>query len=250
MRRHAQRSWFLRDADLGDTDEGACLVRVLSVMAAGRRTRFDVAVERGLTPLVGRERERATLRERFSEVKAGQGQVVGIAGEAGMGKSRLVLEFRRALAQAGEGVTWLEGHCISFGQASPFLPLIEQLQENFQIDEFDGEPEIIAKVEQGMRRMGELEAYIRHPLLALGRPGRYTSPPWMVQRRQHLRGLRALPMRAAAPVLVVEDLHWIDTSSEEFLNTMLDAVAGVPLCSDDLPHRLHPAVWGRSFTRR
>src|SRR4029453_13975916 len=89
-----------------------------------------------------------------------RGQVVGIAGDAGLGKSRLVLEFRRALAQAGEAVTWLGGHCISFGPASPFLPLIELLRGNFHIDELDGEPEIIAKVEQGMRRMGELEVYI------------------------------------------------------------------------------------------
>ena len=86
------------------------------------RSRFDVAVERGLTPLVGREWELATLRERFRAVKAGRGQVVGLTGEAGMGKSRLVLELRRALAQAREAVTWLEGHCLSFGQAKPVPP--------------------------------------------------------------------------------------------------------------------------------
>jgi tetratricopeptide (TPR) repeat protein len=194
-----------------------------------------VAVERGLTPLVGRERELATLRERFREVKAGQGQVVGIAAEAGMGKSRLVLEFRGALAQAGEAVTWLEGHCISFGQASPFLPLIEQLRENFHIDEFDGAPEIIAKVEQGMRRMGEVEAHIPaiRSLLSVD-PGdaAFAALEGTVRRRQLFAALRALSLRGASLrplVLIVEDLHWIDTSSEECLNAMLDAVAGVPV---------------------
>src|SRR4029434_8823974 len=83
-----------------------------------------------------------------------------IAGEAGMGKSRLVLECRRALAAAGDALTWLEGRCISFGGSIPFLPLIDQLRENFGIQEFDGEPEIIAKIEHGMRRMGEVEAHI------------------------------------------------------------------------------------------
>jgi hypothetical protein len=73
---------------------------------------------------------------------------VGIAGEVGIGKSRLVLEFRRALARASEAVTWLEGHGLSCGQASPFLPLIEPRRENFQIDALDGEPQIIAKAEQ------------------------------------------------------------------------------------------------------
>ena len=74
------------------------------------------------------------LRDRFHEVKAGRGQVVFIAGEAGIGKSRLVLEFRRALAEAGEAATWLEGRCISFGQSIQFLPFIDQLRENFGIE--------------------------------------------------------------------------------------------------------------------
>jgi class 3 adenylate cyclase len=228
---------FFEMRDLGELPvKGRAPVRAFEVLRPrGRRTRFDVAVERGLTPLVGRGQEMATLRERFCEVKAGRGQVVGIAGEAGMGKSRLVLEFRRGLAQAGEAVTWLEGHCISFGQASPFLPLIEQLRENFQIDELDGEPEIIAKVEQGMRRMGELEAHIpaiRYLLsVAPGDPALATMEG--AARRRHLfAALRALSIRGARLrplVLVVEDLHWIDTSSEECLTFLLDAVAGVPL---------------------
>jgi class 3 adenylate cyclase/tetratricopeptide (TPR) repeat protein len=228
---------FFETGDLGEMPvKGRAPVRAFEVFRPrGRRTRFDVAVERGLTPLVGRERELAMLRERFHEVKAGRGQVVGIAGEAGLGKSRLVLEFRRALAQAGETVTWLEGHCISFGQASPFLPLIELLRENFQIDEFDGEPEIIAKVERGMRRMGELEAYIPaiRSLLSVDPGDAAFAVMDGPARRQHLfTALRALSLRGAQlrPLaLVIEDLHWIDTSSEEFLNAILDTVAGVPL---------------------
>jgi tetratricopeptide (TPR) repeat protein len=228
---------FFETRDLGEIPvRGRAPVRIFEVLRPrSRRTRFDVAVERGLTLLVGREGELATLRERFREVKAGQGQVVGITGEAGMGKSRLVLEFRRALAQAGEAVTWLEGHCISFGQASPFLPLIEQLRENFQIDEFDGEPEVIAKVEQGMRRMGELEAYIPaiRYLLSVDPGDPALGAVEGTARRRHLfAALRALSLRGASLrplVLVVEDLHWVDTSSEEFLTFLLDAVAGVPL---------------------
>src|SRR5919197_1413855 len=228
---------FFDTRDLGEIPvKGRAPVHAFEVLRPrSRRTRFDVAVERGLTPLVGRERELATLRERFREVKAGRGQVVGIAGEAGIGKSRLVLEFRWALAQAGEAVTWLEGHCISFGQASPFLPLIEQLRENFHIDELDGEPEIIAKVEQGMRRMGDLEAYIPaiRYLLSVDPGDAALAAMEGAARRRHLfAALRALSIRGAQLrplVLVVEDLHWIDTSSEEFLTFMMDAVAGVPL---------------------
>jgi class 3 adenylate cyclase/tetratricopeptide (TPR) repeat protein len=228
---------FFETRDLGEMPvKGRAPVQAFEVLRPrGRRTRFDVAVERGLTPLVGRERELATLHERFREVKAGRGQVTGITGEAGIGKSRLVLEFRRALAQAGEAVTWLEGHCISFGQASPFLPLIELLRAHFQIDEFDGEPEIIAKVEQGMRRMGELEAHIPaiRSLLSVdpGDPA-FAALEGTARRRHLFAAIRALSLRGAQLrplVLVIEDLHWIDTSSEEFLTFLLDTVAGVPL---------------------
>src|SRR5712691_6888211 len=228
---------FFELRDLGEVPvKGRAPVHAFEVLRPrSRQTRFAVAVERGLTPLVGRERELATLRERFRAVKAGRGQVAGIAAEAGMGKSRLVLELRRALAQAGEAVTWLEGHCISFGQASPFLPLIEQLRENFHIDEFDGAPEIIAKVEQGMRRMGEVEAHIPaiRSLLSVD-PGdaAFAAMDGPTLRRQLFAALRALSLRGAQRrplVLVIEDLHWIDTSSEEFLAFLLDAVAGMPL---------------------
>jgi class 3 adenylate cyclase/tetratricopeptide (TPR) repeat protein len=228
---------FFETRDLGEMPvKGRAPVQAFEVLRPrGRRTRFDVAVERGLTPLVGRERELATLHERFRAVKAGRGQVVGITGEAGIGKSRLVLEFRRALARAGDAVTWLEGHCISFGQASPFLPLIELLRDNFQLDEVDGEPEIIAKVEQGMRRMGELEAHIpaiRYLLSVDPGDPAFAALEGTARRRHLFAALRALAIRGARLrplVLVVEDLHWIDTSSEECLNAMLDAVAGVPL---------------------
>jgi class 3 adenylate cyclase/tetratricopeptide (TPR) repeat protein len=234
---HQHVAGFFDTRDLGEMPvKGRAPVHAFEVLRPrSRRTRFDVAVERGLTPLVGRERELATLHERFREVKAGRGQVVGIAGEAGLGKSRLVLEFRRGLAQTSEAVTWLEGHCISFGQASPFLPLIELLRENFQIDEFDGEPEIIAKVEQGMRRMGDLEAYIpaiRYLLSVDPGDPAFAALEGTVRRRHLFAALRALSLRGAQLrplVLVVEDLHWVDTSSEEVLNAMLDAVAGVPL---------------------
>jgi tetratricopeptide (TPR) repeat protein len=175
------------------------------------------------------------LLDLFRQVKAGHGQVASVTGEAGIGKSRLLLEFRRALAQASEEVSWLEGRCISFGQSIPLLPVIDQLRENFRIEEFDGEPEIIAKVEHGMRRLGGLEShipYIRY-LLSVdpGDPAIAAMDP-LVRRRQVFEALRALTLRGASlrpVVLVFEDLHWIDTSSEEYLSSFVDSVAGLPL---------------------
>jgi class 3 adenylate cyclase/tetratricopeptide (TPR) repeat protein len=234
---HRLVSGYFETIDLGEVAvKGRSPTRAFEVLQPrGRRARLDVAVERGLTPLVGRDRELSVLLDRFREVKAGRGQVVFIAGEAGIGKSRLMLEFRRALAESGDAVTWLEGRCIAFGQSIPFLPLIDQLRENFGIDEWDGEPEIIAKIEQGMRQMGELEAHIPaiRYLLAVDPGDPAVAAMDASARRKKLfdAGL-ALTMRGARRrplVLVFEDLHWIDSSTEEYLGVLMDSVAAVPL---------------------
>ncbi|MGH7408456.1 MAG: AAA family ATPase, partial [Candidatus Methylomirabilales bacterium] len=234
---HKVITGFFETLNLGEVPvKGHTPARAFEVLRPrARRARIDVAAERGLTPLVGRDRELNTLADLFREVKAGRGQVAFIAGEAGIGKSRLVLEFRRALAKAGEEVTWLEGRCISFGQAIPFLPLIDQLRENFRIEELDGEPEIIAKVEHGMRRMGELEAHIPsiRSLLAVdpGDPA-IAAMDASARRKKIFDACGALAFRGARlrPLaLVFEDLHWIDTTTEEYLGSLMDSVAGVPL---------------------
>jgi class 3 adenylate cyclase len=201
----------------------------------GRRSRLDAAIERGLTPLVGRERELDILRDRFREAHSGHGQVVFVAGEAGIGKSRLLLEFRRGLADAGEDATWLEGQCVSFGQSIPFLPIVDQLRRNFGIEELDGEPEIIAKIEHGMRRMGGLETHIPYVRYLLGvDPGdpKVAAIDAAARRARILEAVRALSLRGAQIrpiVFVFEDLHWVDTSTEEYLTGLMDAVGSAPI---------------------
>jgi len=226
---------FFETLDLGEVQvKGRAPVRAFEVVRArGHRARLAVAAERGLTPLIGRDRELATLIDLFHEVKAGHGQVLQVAGEAGIGKSRLTVEFRRALAEAGEDVTWLEGRCISFGQSIPFLPVVDQLRENFRIEEFDGEPEIIAKIEHGMRRMGQLDAHIPYVRTVLGvDPGdpAVAGMEPLARRRKIFDAVRALSQRGAALrpiVFVFEDLHWIDSTSEEYLGYLIDSVAGL-----------------------
>src|SRR5713226_1350030 len=253
---HRVIAGYFETLDLGEREvKGHAPVRAFEVLRPrARRTRLEAAVERGLTPLVGRERELATLHERFAEVKAGRGQVVFVAGDAGIGKSRLLLEFRRALADGGESLTWLEGQCVSFGQSIPFLPLSDQLRENFRIEEFDGEPEIIAKVEHGMRRMGELEPHIPYVRYLLSvDPGDPAIPVMdaAARRRKIFDAVRALSLRGARLrplVLVIEDLHWVDPSTEEYLASVIDSVASVPLMLV-LTYRVgyNPPFGSRSF---
>jgi class 3 adenylate cyclase len=91
-------------------------IKVYQIIAPStRRTRFDVSAERGLTPFVGRERELELLLDGFERVKGGKGQVFSIVSEAGMGKSRLLYEFRKAIAN--EDVTLFEGKCLSYSRS-------------------------------------------------------------------------------------------------------------------------------------
>ena len=253
---HKSIAGFFETLEIGELEvKGHAPVYAFEVLRAHRRrARLDLAVERGLTPLVGRERPLSTLAELFGDVKAGRGQVVFVSGDAGIGKSRLLLEFRRRLAAANEEVTWLEGRCVSLGGSIPMLPTIDQLRENFRIDENDGEPEIIAKVEHGMRRLGNVESeipFIRY-LLAVdpGDPS-VMAMDAVARRTRSFHALRALGLRGAAlrPLVVVfEDMHWADSSTQEYLDFLMDSVAGGRLMLI-LTHRPEylPRFGNRSF---
>ena len=195
----------------------------------------DTLPERGLTPHLGRERELNALADLFEQIKAREGRIALIAGEAGIGKSRLVHELRRRLALAGEEVTWLEGRCSPVGQAIPLLPVIEQVRESVGLAEPAGDDEIIATLDAGLDRLGELGAarpYLRS-LLSIdpGDPD-ITVMDAAVRRTRTFDALRALAARVAQRrpvVLLFEDLQWIDRSSEDYLTTLLDALASVPI---------------------
>ena len=196
------------------------------------RTRLELGAERGLTPLVGRERELELLRDRLAEAKAGHGQVVGIMGEPGAGKSRLLYEFRKGLE--GERLTWLAGHCVSYGQATPYLPLLEILRANFQIEDEDNPLQIGEKFRQGVRQLDPaLEATL--PLLRelFGLPiedERLRQTDAKDKRQKTFEAVRALTLAGSQRrplVVIVEDLHWIDQSSEEYLTFLIDTLAGM-----------------------
>ena len=141
-------------------------VKVYRVIAPStQRTRFDVSAERGLTPFVGRERGLELLLDGFERVKEGSGQAFSIMGEAGVGKSRLLYEFRKAVAN--EDVTFLEGKCLSYGRGIAYNPIIDILKSNFDIKEGDSDSDIRDKVIKGIKLLGVDEASTLPYLLEL-----------------------------------------------------------------------------------
>jgi class 3 adenylate cyclase/tetratricopeptide (TPR) repeat protein len=199
------------------------------VRARGPRTRLEVGAERGLTPFVGREPELTLLQERWAEAKAGQGQVILLMGEAGIGKSRLLLEFQRRVAD--EPVMWLTGRCISYGQEMAYLPIIDLLKHNFQVEEGDDDATIIAKIEGGMMALSEaLRPAIPHIKYLLSVPPGDDTVLNMDAQQRRLKlfeALRAMTLQGGQRrplVLAVEDLHWIDQTSEEVLLHLADSI--------------------------
>src|SRR5262245_2654853 len=146
---------YVHCADLGlvDVKGKAAPVQAYRVLGErGRRGRIDVSRARGLTPLVARERELELLRDCFERAKSGRGQAFSIVGEAGLGKSRLVHEFRQALV--GEPVTFLESRCAPYGMAVPHLPIVDILRQNFGIEPGGSGEETAGKIRRGLERIG------------------------------------------------------------------------------------------------
>jgi len=185
--------------------------------------------EPGRSRFVGRDRELRLLRECFGLAEAGRGQVVMIVGEPGIGKSRLLHEFRR---QLGRSATWVEGQALSFGRAMPFHPVIDMLRRVCRIDDADPEPVIVDKVERALGRLGAdtdaTSAFVRY-LLSVdpGDPAVRTMDP----RQRHAAILDAthrLLERGAElrpHVVVLEDLHWCDPATEDWIRRLADRIA-------------------------
>jgi class 3 adenylate cyclase/tetratricopeptide (TPR) repeat protein len=210
---------------------------VLAYRVIGRKraqSRMELAAERGLTRLVGRERELGLLHDRMARARDGHGQVVAIIGEPGIGKSRIIYEFRRSLQD--ERVTWLEGHCLGYGQGTPYLPLLEILRASFHVEEGDNPLQVGAKLREGIQQIDPgLEAIV--PFLGdlFGLPADTEALPRLDpkdRRQKTFEAIRALTFAAARrrlQVVVVEDLHWIDKTSEDYLAFAIESLAAVPV---------------------
>ena len=225
-------------------------IRVYQVIAPStRRTKFDVSAERGLTPFIGRERELELLLDGFQRAKLSKGQAFSIISEAGVGKSRLLYEFRKAVAN--EDVNFLEGKCLSYSRGVAYHPVIDILKSNFDIQEGEGDQEIREKLKRGLEIMKVDEPSTLPYLLELlsvkdsGIDKISMSPEAKKDRineaikRIVLKGSEVRPL-----IIAFEDLHWMDRSSEDVVRSHLESIPGskVLLIFTYRPEFVH--TWG------
>jgi class 3 adenylate cyclase/tetratricopeptide (TPR) repeat protein len=193
------------------------------------RSRLQAAAVRGLTPFVGRDREVDKLREVRERAAAGHGQIVAIAGEPGVGKSRLLWEFTHSHRISGWRV--LECTAMSHGKTISYLPVSDMLRSYFQIDERDDERRIREKV---TGKLITLDEALRPALPAffqlLDVP--VEDQEWLgldpSQRRQRtLDAVKRLLLRESQiqPVLLIfESLHWVDGETQAFLDSLVESL--------------------------
>jgi class 3 adenylate cyclase/tetratricopeptide (TPR) repeat protein len=197
--------------------------------ASSVRSRVHAAASRGLTPFVGRDAEMALLRRSLALAGQGQGQVVAIVGEPGVGKSRMVWEFTHS--HRTQDWLVLETTSVSYSKASTYFPVIELLRGYFAVDPRDDARKIREKVTGKLLSLDRaMDATLPVFLSLLDIPvedSAWTGLDPSQQSRQVLDGLKRLVQREGQvqPVLlIIEDLHWIDAATQVWLDLMVESL--------------------------
>ena len=200
---------------------------------SGLRTRIEAAQRVGLTRYVGRESELAHLNDALAAAQAGRGHALVILGEAGVGKSRLLHEFRTGAAGA---VTFVEGRCQSYGSSVAYLPFVDVLRAAVRVQQKDPTADAAALV-SAIHGIGDelddmIPLYLH--LLALVHPDHALPQHLSGEALRHaiqeaLAGLITVLTRAGPVVLVLEDWHWADDASRAVLKQILEVSPGHPL---------------------
>ena len=186
------------------------------------------------SPFVGRDTELALLLARLARVELGHGQVVAIVGEPGMGKSRLLDEFRQQAWT--RQVTYLQGECRSYGRAIPYLPMLDLLRATWGIMETDSPEMIATKVRVGLQMVHLApDTWAPSLLPLLGVEEQATEAANLSREALRLRCFEALHQlylhssQQRPHILAIENLHWIDATSEAYIAALVERLAGAPM---------------------
>ena len=205
-------------------------VEIFEVVGAGQvRSRIQASAARGLSPFVGRDSEIDRLRQALERARAGHGQVVALVGEPGVGKSRLFWEFTHSLRAEG----WLTGEAaaVSYGKLTPYLPVVSFLKTYFQIDERDDARRIREKVTGKLLTLDETLRPTQSAFLTLldvpPDDPEWPGPDSPHRRQRILDALKRLLLRESQVqpfLLMFEDLHWIDSETQAFLDSLVESL--------------------------
>jgi len=176
----------------------------------------------------------AVLHGRLALARQGHGQVVGIVGEPGIGKSRLIQEFQQALRE--EAVTYLEARCVSYGAGVPFLPIVEMLGQACGLADSDSPETVAVKVSESLQRLGldagEATPYVLQLLgVKEGTMSLAELTPEAINARSLdvLRKMALLSSQQRPLILTIEDVHWIDRSSSTYVEALAESLPGAPI---------------------
>lgn len=198
---------------------------------------------RGLTgmhvPMVGRDQQLSKLEDVFRVVRAGQGRVVCVLGEPGLGKSRLLAEFKARATAGDEPIAWVEGRCLSYGETIPYHLLVELVRSMIGVTATTDESQVAAALEARLRDLlgdewVEPYAYLGH-LLSLRLAPEVQSRVSLLETEAIKRYVSSLvtAMRAAGArgpaVVVCDDVHWADSASVDTLRQVLTSIAPLPV---------------------
>jgi predicted ATPase/class 3 adenylate cyclase len=193
------------------------------------RTRLQVAASRGLMRFVGRHRELELTQQAWEQAKRGQGQIVAAVGEPGVGKSRLCYEFK---LQAQRDGLVLETFSVSHGKAYPYLPLIELLKNYFQLTPQDDDrrrrEQVTGKVLTLDRHLEDTLPYVAALVGVAEATATLAQLDPQLRRRHTFEAITRLLLRESLnqPVLLlVEDLHWLDSETHAWLQLFSERVA-------------------------
>jgi len=199
------------------------------------QSRFEASQKKGLTEFAGRQDELAALYSCFDKATAGNGQFVSVAGEAGLGKSRLLYEFRHSINR--NQITILQGRCQSYGGKTPYLPFINALRRGLQLREEDSPLRLQQKAAANVLQIDPaLAPYLPMYLHLLSIPSeKYRLPedlqgPKLENALQNaLAAIFTLSSKRRPLVLIMEDWHWVDEASDKALRKLIGMTAAHPL---------------------
>jgi len=207
----------------------------LALKESGADTRLDVERRSGLTPLIGRDEELSFLMRRWNDVAVSGGHTVLLQGEPGIGKSRIVDWLRQYVLDQSAAV--IECFCTPYAQSAPLFPIVGMVERTLGFTRETSDAEKRSAIDQRLAMRGiftEETSALMAGLLAIAPAGNDPLSHYSPQRRRErtletlLQWLMAVA-RDSPTLLVIEDLHWVDPTTREFVDSVIRSLSDAPL---------------------